>query len=292
MNITDLLSSSNFLTVNKSLIKLFGLKEAVLLGELCAEYNYWEEQDKLENGWFYSTVENIEQNTGLSTHEQRQALKYFEEIGLISIEKRGMPAKRYIYMDISQLCKICTTSDSNFEQQVVQNLHLNNNNILLSNKLDNNTKNNNKKSEILGNPKIHESKTQTSLFSTSKKTNKKKIYNDCVDLIHNKFKDEDVKEKLIQYLSIRIKKGLTVEQWNEILEELKCLASTKEKALEIIQNAYLSNWMKFFPISSSRTKAYEENFKVAEQKIMSNEDKIKILEQNIVRDESGNIKIY
>ena len=41
--ISKLLSTDGFIQVNKTLIKKVGLHEAILIGELCAEYNYWEE---------------------------------------------------------------------------------------------------------------------------------------------------------------------------------------------------------------------------------------------------------
>lgn len=61
MIITSLLSSSNFIITNKILIKAVGIKVAILIGELCFEYNYWEQRNELKYGeWFYSTRENIE----------------------------------------------------------------------------------------------------------------------------------------------------------------------------------------------------------------------------------------
>ena len=40
MNILQLLASSSFITLNKNVIKAVGLEEALLLGELCSEYDY------------------------------------------------------------------------------------------------------------------------------------------------------------------------------------------------------------------------------------------------------------
>ena len=63
--ISKLLSIDGYIQVNKMLIKKLGLHEAIIIGELCAEYNYWEEQGKLDDDMFYSTRENIENNTFL-----------------------------------------------------------------------------------------------------------------------------------------------------------------------------------------------------------------------------------
>lgn len=96
MDILRAINSSNYVAVNKDLIKLVGFVEAGLLGELASEYNYWLEQGKLDDGWFYSTVENIEKNLGLSKYEQSKSLKKLQAMGLVDFKLKGLPARRYI----------------------------------------------------------------------------------------------------------------------------------------------------------------------------------------------------
>jgi hypothetical protein len=89
----------------------------------------------LEEGFFYSTIENLEKKTFLSGHSQRQALAKLQEKGWIDIAKKGIPAKRYIIINEENLImffnnlslKILTTGDSNFEQQEVKNFDGNKN---------------------------------------------------------------------------------------------------------------------------------------------------------------------
>ena len=76
MGVLQLISSRNFIVVNKELLKAFGIDEAILLGELASEYDYWEKQEKINDGFFFSTIENVEENTTLSAHKQRKALNY------------------------------------------------------------------------------------------------------------------------------------------------------------------------------------------------------------------------
>lgn len=135
MSVLHLLSSGNFITVNRTLIKSYGLDAAVMLGELASEFLYWDERGAAEGGWFYSTVENVEQNAGLTAHEQRNALVKLAEAGLVEVKRGGMPAKRYIRIVEDAVVKnfnnkslkILTTSDQNFEQQDVKNFNVNNN---------------------------------------------------------------------------------------------------------------------------------------------------------------------
>ena len=136
MSVLELLSSSNFISVNKSIAAEVGLEAAVILGELASEHNYWSNRNELEDGYFYSTVENLQEKTFLSGHNQRIALEKLTEKGWIDIKKKGLPAKRYIKLNEEQILlffvndnslKILTTGDKNFEEQDIQNFNVNNN---------------------------------------------------------------------------------------------------------------------------------------------------------------------
>lgn len=96
MIVTSLLSSSNFIITNKILIKAVGINAAILIGELCSEYNYWEQRNELKYGeWFYSTRENIEDQTGLSEDQQRRAINKLIKMELIETKRMDIPCKTY-----------------------------------------------------------------------------------------------------------------------------------------------------------------------------------------------------
>ena len=101
--IMELLATNGYIRVNKRLIRECGLYEAIMLGELCGEYLYWKDRDALENGWFFSTIENVEYNTTLSAYQQREAIKNLVKMGLIECEKRGLPAKRWFKINEEKL---------------------------------------------------------------------------------------------------------------------------------------------------------------------------------------------
>lgn len=96
-NILNLIANDNYIIVNKSLISELGLHEAIIIGELASEYNYYKRNGMLDSeGYFYSTIDNIKENTGLSKDQQRNALKNLTERNLLTIKVKGVPAKRYI----------------------------------------------------------------------------------------------------------------------------------------------------------------------------------------------------
>lgn len=142
MDIISLLANDNYIVVNKDLIKEFGINTALLLGELASEYKYYQKKDLLEDGYFYSTIENVEENTGLSVYQQKKALDELKEKGFIDIAIKGLPAKRYIKLD----CEILTnkfvrnsqtglseTNKLDSEKLAINNNNINNNNLTIIN---------------------------------------------------------------------------------------------------------------------------------------------------------------
>lgn len=166
----NLLSNSGYIIVNKEIIRRIGLHEAIILGEMCSEYTYWEKAKKLDNGFFFSTRENIEQNTGLSAYQQREPFKRLVEVGVILEMYKGMPQQKWYSLDMDKLYAILngetdltpspketkgqdikkvdskeskklTPSNEESKEQDVKKLNTNNNNI---NNNNSNNKNNKK----------------------------------------------------------------------------------------------------------------------------------------------------
>ena len=102
-----------------------------------------------EDDYFYCTVENLEQNVFLNEFFQRKALKNLCAEGLITIEKRGLPAKRYIHLNIDRIEEIirneslCTSSKAakELETDAIKNKDSSCYRTLNNNKANNNKKN-------------------------------------------------------------------------------------------------------------------------------------------------------
>ena len=99
----DLLSNTGYIIVNKEIIKKIGLHEAILLGELCSEYIYWKKKDETVNEFFYSTRDNIEENTGLSAYQQRTAISNLVKKDIIVMKSEGMPLKTWYFINENKL---------------------------------------------------------------------------------------------------------------------------------------------------------------------------------------------
>lgn len=103
MKITNLLASSRYFIVNKDLIKALGADGAIMLGELINERDYWQGKGQLEDDWFFSTIENVENEIGYSEYKQRKIIKALEAKKVIQVKIKGLPARRYIKINEEQL---------------------------------------------------------------------------------------------------------------------------------------------------------------------------------------------
>ena len=102
----QLIASSNFLTVNMAIAKQVGNDAAILLAELASSQVYFEKQDMLTDGMFFETVEQIEENTNLTKYQQAKAVKRLENIGALKTKMKGIPAKRYFFVDGEKILEL------------------------------------------------------------------------------------------------------------------------------------------------------------------------------------------
>ena len=131
MGVLLLLAKENYISYSKPIAKELGVDEAITFGELCSINNMF-------NGieWFYFEQPKIINDTCLSKHRVIKALKNLREFGLISYEKRGIPAKNYYklheekllelmknYKNDSQVNKADISSSLKIEPLEVENLN-------------------------------------------------------------------------------------------------------------------------------------------------------------------------
>lgn len=260
--ISKLLSTDGYIIVNKALIKRVGLNAAVLLGELCTEYNYWESAGELIDDMFYSTRENIEENTGLTDYMQREAMKILQNLQLLTVVKQGMPAKNYYKLDERQLLNFLTTSDKETEGQVIQNFKVNNNKVNSNNrKVDTNSK------ELVA----QSASTQFSFGHT--KSKKESLYTKCVSLIDDYTTDTNLRIALIDYLKLLLqmqKDGyqLYTNSWKGLLNKLDREFDSSER-LAVVRQSLERGYKSFFPVSSAKLNSKNKDVLFAEEGVIS-----------------------
>ncbi|BCV05370.1 MAG: hypothetical protein CM15mV105_150 [uncultured marine virus] len=116
-----LLSSSAFLIVNKKLAFILGLKTTVYLADLISKEEYFKTNGLLIDRWFFNTAKNIQEDTTLSPHEQRNALKLLKEHNIVETKIQGIPAKTHFRINDNELLKLL--SCQKIEQLDVKNFN-------------------------------------------------------------------------------------------------------------------------------------------------------------------------
>ena len=93
--IFKLVNPANTIGANRFIAHAVGASEAMIYSALLAKSAYYEEHGMISDGWFFSTVADLEESTTFSEKQQRRAINNLIKSGLIHSERRGMPAKRF-----------------------------------------------------------------------------------------------------------------------------------------------------------------------------------------------------
>ena len=268
MTILNLISNNNFITLNKNLIKAIGLEEAIILGELASEYDYWSSQKALEDGYFYSTIENIEKHTTLSVHKQRKALNNLKEKGIIDIKVKGIPAKRYIKIIEKQVYELLSiqfvknsqTSLLKINKQASENLSGNKN---INNK---NINNKNIEKEYIDNTKMSltgdkmslktdnlSSNDSLAIASPTPTENKKEVFNNFLNIYNEECTNLPKCLKITEKRKVAINKCLKEKINEEVFKQI-CIKANQSDFL-IGEND--RNWKADFDFITRSDKAMQ-----------------------------------
>ena len=112
--IKELLMSSSYWVLNKSVVKTLGIETAFLLTNLV-------EADKLladDEGWFYQTIDTIEEITTLTRRKQESSIEKLIDKGILLQQNKGIPMKRYFKLNSFKVNELLMSNNI----KVVQNV--------------------------------------------------------------------------------------------------------------------------------------------------------------------------
>ena len=196
--------SSNYYTLNKQIVKALGIEPAFLLTILI------EASDGLadDEGWFYQTIETLEELTGLSRHKQNKIIQDLIETNILIQENRGTPCRRFFKISFQEIENIV------FKKTETS--------LLKIDKLD---------CKKFTNYSVKSSQTSLLKISNNKEHN---INNLNKEINHKEHKSYELEEKL-----------KTIKQWfieNEInfskKHEVKVLDLLENNSLEFVLNTF------------------------------------------------------
>ncbi|MDR2878431.1 MAG: hypothetical protein LBV03_00740, partial [Fusobacteriales bacterium] len=83
---------------------------------------YFEEEEKIDKeGFFYNTIESIEEDTTLTRHKQTKALNLLENAGFIITKLKSVPAKRFYKLNHDKIVEFLKT-EKDVTNKFVKNL--------------------------------------------------------------------------------------------------------------------------------------------------------------------------
>lgn len=291
-------ASNNYGLYNKTIAKKIGLHESIFLGEIISEYDYWNKMHSLtDDGYFYSTVENVMEATTLSDYQQRSIIKHLVELKILDVRVAGMPAKRYFRINEEQFYSILledeeqstddpedtssketcskdstklTTSSKESKDQDLNLVKTNNNNTLLTNKNNNIiltatpfVSNSGKVSNLLENE----------IKQTDIKPKKKSNLEQCTDLTFELISDTDLAEYVNNYLvDQKLYKSINATQWKMRLEHLLQYAKGRtDLAKEIVKQTWARGYRDFYPVADSYVNTTKPAYTAITRKEIKNE---------------------
>lgn len=272
MNILSLLASGNYIVINRDSLKKYGINVALMLCELASEYNYFEQSGKLEDGMFYSTIDNINERTGLSKYQQSEALKVLDKIGIVKSVVKGIPAKRFFKIDVEELAKqianISPSSCKEIGKLDGEKVETKNNNIKLINN-SNNLKDKESKKEDTNNTQIEHVEK-----ATCRKKKKTISYDEQIAEYTGNEELQDALKAFIQMRSF-IKKPMTEYALKLMLKKLDELGNNDTTKIAILNQSITHNWQGIFPLKDEYTKQekqpekkYDQNGYESEEEFM------------------------
>jgi hypothetical protein len=92
--------SDSYIKVSKHLLQVVGPKVAIYIANLVDKHRYFREQGMLtEDRAFFLTMESQAEQTGMSKKEIRACMNRARELGVVDMDRRGIPAKYYYKLD-------------------------------------------------------------------------------------------------------------------------------------------------------------------------------------------------
>lgn len=125
------MTAGNYFIIPTKIVELIGSNSTILLSFLLRKERYFEDREELtEDGFFYNTINDIEQFTHLSRYKQDYCIERLKEFNLIETDLRGLPAKKYFKINHLELANKFVgnsqTSLSETRKQVCRKLTLTN----------------------------------------------------------------------------------------------------------------------------------------------------------------------
>ncbi len=100
--ILDGFGGQKVVVVRPQAVAKFGGNAAILLGQ----FLYWQRRSQSDDGWFWNTQADLQEQTGLTDEMQLTARKKLKQLGVLEERKRGIPARLEYRLILEKLLEI------------------------------------------------------------------------------------------------------------------------------------------------------------------------------------------
>lgn len=234
-SIKNLLMSSNYYALNKTLVRNLGIETAFFLTTLVEA----DETLADDEGWFYQTSKTLEEITGLSNHKQTKCIEQLISLGILLQENKGVPMKRYFKLNYDQILKFLNTrieKISNQELKKVESKSLKN----LKTSFQKNS--NNKEYNINNLDKELNIKTTTKLDNLNKidQDSKDSSTSNSSSLVENSSSKE--KDTIYQIKSALQSQGISIDTCKNIMELVRNGRVNLDRIKSVLITAQQKAW--------------------------------------------------
>lgn len=84
------------------LVRIFGYPLSAIISQLL----FWKGMEKRRDGLIYKTEKDFINELGLSSAQQKLAIKKGKEFGFLTVTRKGIPAKRHYALDFDKLVAV------------------------------------------------------------------------------------------------------------------------------------------------------------------------------------------
>ena len=227
MGVLQIIAKENFITYSKVAARKLGVNAAVLLGQFCSYQN-------LAEGEFYREQSLISEDTCLSVYEIRKAVEVLTDAEILTVERKGIPAKNFYKIDEDKLSELLITRCENFTHLEVENLDIS---YKEKNKCENNNYN-----------KKEEEEKKTSNLPVAKA--KEKSLDEVIEA-----QPLSIQQPLREFVKMRkaIKKPITTHGLELAVKKLHELTKTESEAVAVIEQSVMNSWQGFFALKKGRS---------------------------------------
>lgn len=104
---------------NRDFVKLgIGITGALLLSQAV----YWCKRTNDNDGWFYKTADEWQEETGMTRNEQETARRRLRDLGILEEKRAGLPAKLYYRINTNKLVELLKSRLSLCDNQEANNV--------------------------------------------------------------------------------------------------------------------------------------------------------------------------